>query len=53
MIFLQYFLPQHLLSKLMFLFARIENIWIKDTFTRWFINKYQVNLAEAEREKYL
>ena len=50
MILLQYLLPQHLLSKLMFRFTRIENVWIKDTFTRWFINKYQVNLAEAESE---
>ncbi len=48
--FLQYFLPQHLLSKLMFRFARIENVWIKNTFTRWFINKHQVNLAEAESD---
>jgi len=50
MVFLQYLLPQHLLSKLMFRFARIENVWIKDSFTRWFINKHQVNLAEAERD---
>jgi len=50
MVFLQYLLPQHLLSKLMFRFARIENVWIKDTFTRWFINKNQVNLAEAEKD---
>jgi phosphatidylserine decarboxylase len=50
MTFLQYLLPQHLLSKLMFRFARIENVWIKNTFTRWFINKHQVNLAEAERD---
>ena len=50
MTFLQYLLPQHLLSKLMFCFARIKNVWIKDTFTRWFINKHQVNLAEAERD---
>jgi len=48
MIFLQYLLPQHFLSKLMFWFARIETVWIKNTFTRWFINKHQVNLAEAE-----
>jgi len=50
MIFLQYLLPQHFLSKLMFWLARIENTWIKKTFTRWFINKHQVNLAEAERD---
>ena len=50
MTFLQYLLPQHLLSKLMFWFARIENVWIKNTFTRWFVNKHQVNLAEAESD---
>ena len=50
MTFFQYLLPQHLLSKLMFRFARIETVWIKNTFTRWFINKHQVNLAEAESD---
>jgi len=50
MTFLQYLLPQHFLSKQMFRFARIENEWIKEAFTRWFVNKYQVNLAEAERD---
>ena len=50
MILLQYILPQHLLSSLMFRFARIETLWIKNTFTRWFVNKYHVNLAEAEIE---
>jgi len=48
MTFFQYLLPQHLLSKLMFRFTRIENLWIKNTFTRWFINKHQINLVEAE-----
>jgi len=48
MIFLQYLIPQHLLSKLMFRFARIEVVWIKNSLTRWFIKKYQVNLDEAE-----
>ena len=50
MILLQYILPQHFLSSLMFRFARIETLWIKNTFTRWFVNKYHVNLAEAELE---
>ena len=50
MIFLQYILPQHFLSKLMFRFAKIETLWIKNTCTRWFVNKYNVNLAEAELE---
>ncbi len=51
MIWLQYLLPQHLLSKLMFRFARIENTWFKNTFIHWFIKKYQINLSEAQREQ--
>ncbi len=47
MIFLQFLLPQHFLSKLMFRFARVNIQWIKNNFTRWFVNKYQVNLSEA------
>jgi len=50
MIFLQFILPQHFLSKLMFRFARINIHWIKNNFTRWFVKKYQVNLSEAEIE---
>ena len=34
----------------MFRFARIENSWVKNNFTRWFIKQYQVNLLEAEIE---
>ena len=51
MVFLQYLLPQHWLSKLMFRFARIENPWLKNTFTRWFVKTYQVDLSEANRER--
>ena len=51
MIFLQYLIPQHLLSKCMHRFARIEIVWLKNTFLRWFVKKYGVNLAEAERER--
>jgi phosphatidylserine decarboxylase len=50
MVFLQYIIPQHFLSSLMFRFTRIKVLWIKNTFTRWFVKKYQVNLAEAEVE---
>ena len=50
MIFLQYLLPQHLLSRLMFRFARINTPWLKNSFTSWFVEKYEVNLGEAERE---
>ena len=50
MVLLQYILPQHFLSNLIFWFARIKILWIKNTFTRWFVKKYQVNLAEAKIE---
>ncbi|SMN01550.1 Phosphatidylserine decarboxylase [uncultured Candidatus Thioglobus sp.] len=46
---LQYFLPQHRLSKWMFWFARLENQWLKNTFTRWFVKTYQVDLSQANR----
>jgi len=51
MVFLQYLIPQHLLSNLMHRFARIEVAWLKNTFLHWFVNKYGVNLAEAQRER--
>ena len=50
MTFLQFLLPQHLLSRLMFRFARIRAPWIKNSFTSWFVSKYKVNLNEAELE---
>ena len=48
MTFFQFFIPQHLLSKLMFSIARIEIIWIKNSLILWFIKKYEVNLDESE-----
>jgi phosphatidylserine decarboxylase len=51
MVWLQYLLPQHLASKLMFRFARIENTWLKNTFTHWFVESYQVDLSQAKREQ--
>ena len=50
MIILQFLLPQHLLSRLMFRFARIKTPWIKNTFTAWFVSNYGVNLSEAKFE---
>ncbi|SMN16418.1 Phosphatidylserine decarboxylase [uncultured Candidatus Thioglobus sp.] len=46
----QYIIPQHALSKLMFRFARLENVWLKNKFTHWFVKSYGVNLSEAMRE---
>ncbi|MBT5984761.1 MAG: phosphatidylserine decarboxylase, partial [Thiotrichales bacterium] len=34
----------------MFRFARINTPWLKNSFTSWFVEKYEVNLGEAERE---
>ena len=51
MVWLQHLLPQHWLSKLMFRFARIENTWLKNAFTHWFVKAYQVDLSEANREQ--
>ena len=48
MTLLQFLIPQHLLSKLMFRFARIQTPWIKNTFTSWFVSTYKVNLKEAK-----
>ena len=50
MTFLQFLLPQHLLSRLMFRFARIQIPWIKNCFTSWFVSNYKVNLNEAQLE---
>ena len=47
MTFLQFLLPKHLLSRLIFRFARIQSPWIKNSFTSWFVSKYKVNLNEA------
>ena len=47
MTFLQFLIPQHFLSRLMFRFARIQVQWIKNSFTSWFISNYKVNMNEA------
>ena len=48
MTLIQFLIPQHLLSKLMFRFARIQTPWIKNTFTSWFVSTYKVDLKEAK-----
>ncbi len=50
MVFLQYIIPKHLLSKIMFYFARLELIWLKNFLISKFIDKYKVNLSEAKLE---
>ena len=50
MIYWQCTAPKRWLSMLIFHFARIENVWLKNTFINCFIKNYQVDLADAERE---
>ncbi|MCO1332964.1 archaetidylserine decarboxylase [Microbulbifer sp. OS29] len=45
---LQYFTPQHALSRAAGWLANTEIKWIKDPFTRWFVNKYGVDMQEAK-----
>ena len=51
MVFLQHIIPQHFLSRCMHRFTKIEITWLKNGFLRWFVKKYGVNLAEAERQR--
>jgi phosphatidylserine decarboxylase len=44
---LQYLLPKHALSRLIYSVARSETRWIRNTFLRIFLNAYRINMAEA------
>jgi phosphatidylserine decarboxylase len=46
---LQYLLPKHLLSRVIYAVARSEAGWVKRTFLRIFLRNYQIDLAEAEQ----
>lgn len=47
---MQYFIPQHLLSRLVGWFAQSEYPLIKNTFIKWFAKRYDVNMQEALNE---
>lgn len=44
---LQYLIPQRALSRAAGWLAETDIGWIKDPFTRWFVERYQVNMDEA------
>src|ERR1044072_2437956 len=44
---LQYVLPKHALSRVIYAVARSESPWVKNTFLRIFLRGYTLNLAEA------
>lgn len=46
----QYLIPQHGISLLMGKIAESENVKIKNTFIKWFIKRYGVDMTIAERE---
>ncbi|WP_111642690.1 archaetidylserine decarboxylase [Marinimicrobium alkaliphilum] len=47
---LQYITPQHPLSRLVGKIANCRKPWVKNTFIRWFVRRYQVNMALAAQE---
>jgi phosphatidylserine decarboxylase len=44
---LQYVLPKHALSRVIYAVARSESRWIRNTFLRIFLSGYTLNMAEA------
>ncbi|MFL0796239.1 MAG: archaetidylserine decarboxylase [Cellvibrionaceae bacterium] len=45
---LQHIVPHIFISRMAGKIANCENTWFKNTFTRWFANRYQVNMEEAQ-----
>lgn len=46
----QYFLPQHLLSRLVAMLMRVKIVWIKNALIHWFIRTFDINVSEAASE---
>ena len=44
---LQYVLPKHALSRVIYAVARSESRWVRNTFLRIFLGNYTLNMAEA------
>jgi phosphatidylserine decarboxylase len=44
---LQYVLPKHLMSRVIYAIARSESAFVKNTFVRIFLNLFDINMAEA------
>ena len=43
----QYLVPQHLLSRLIGRIAASEAPWLKNSFIKWFVRRYNVDMSEA------
>lgn len=48
-VFLQYFIPKHLLSRLVGFAANSHWIWLKNLMINWFIKHYKVDMNIAEK----
>lgn len=48
-VFLQYFIPKHLLSRLVGFAANSEWIWLKNLMIHWFIKHYKLDMSIAEK----
>lgn len=51
-VYLQYLLPQHVLTHLLGLLANCQQPWLKNTFIYWFQQRYQIQLNEAISQDY-
>jgi len=49
-ILFQYIVPQHMLSRLVGWLAASETLWIKDNFIKFFMDRFDISLDEAERK---
>jgi phosphatidylserine decarboxylase len=47
---LQHLVPQHALSRFIGRIASSENTWVKNTFIKWFVKRYQVDMTIAAEE---
>lgn len=51
-VWLQYLLPQHLVSRFTHWLTRLRIPWLKNTLIRWFIRHFQVDMSEAQEQDY-
>jgi phosphatidylserine decarboxylase len=51
-VWLQYLLPQHLISRLIHRLTRLRIRWLKNALIRWFIGHFRVDMQEALEEDY-
>lgn len=48
----QYLLPHHAISRLVLWVTRCRIVWLKNGLMKWFIKRFNVNMAEAEQTDY-